>query len=313
MDSIKTIRAVERAFAVLHALQAMPLGATLIELQHATGLSGPTLLRMLKTLIGLNAVSRSMTDQRYRNSVQLHVLARGIHPLDRLADIAAPFLDQLCQQIEWHSDLLVHTGDDDFMTVLESNLRKSRFYVRRRRGRVRVNLLASASGLAFLSALPDARRRALVLAARSGRDLHNAKVIALNDLERHAMQARLLGYALRHPVYRGGGYDTAARDDALQAVAVPVQVAGRVLGALNVNWNRAAFTAKQMVERHLDALRAAAACIADAAHAQGLLADLTNLEPAAKPQGRTAEPDPRQAARAGALSAAVAEARIGTK
>src|SRR5690606_30234652 len=122
--------------------QAMPLGATLIELQHATGLSGPTLLRMLKTLIGLNAVSRSMTDQRYRNSVQLHVLARGIHPLDRLADIAAPFLDQLCQQIEWHSDLLVHTGDDDFMTVLESNLRKSRFYVRRRRGRVRVNLLA---------------------------------------------------------------------------------------------------------------------------------------------------------------------------
>ena len=153
MESVKTIRAVERAFEVLRALQAMPQGAALIELQAATGLSGPTLLRMLKTLILVQAVRRSTTDQRYRNSVQLQGLTRGMEPTERLADVAAPWLDSLCQQVEWPSDLVVHQGDDDFMVVLESSLRQSRFYVRRRRGRVRVNLLGSAGGTAFLTGL----------------------------------------------------------------------------------------------------------------------------------------------------------------
>ena len=280
MESVKTIRAVERAFDVLRALQAQPDGATLIELQAATVLSGPTLLRMLKTLIAAGVVRRSMTDQRYRNSVQLQVLAHAIAPVDRLADVAAPWLDQLCQQVEWPSDLVIHLGDDDFMTVLESNLRQSRFYVRRRYGRVRVNLLASAAGSAFLSALGDERRQALVRAARAGRDIHNAKVIALNDVEVRVEEARRRGYAPRHDVYRGGGYNGAARDDALHAIAVPIIGSGKLLGALNINWNRAAFSEKEMVRRHLPALRRAAGGIAEAAIDNGLLADLPGLEKA---------------------------------
>ncbi|MGA0569823.1 helix-turn-helix domain-containing protein [Variovorax sp. VNK109] len=278
MESVKTIRAVERAFDVLRALQAQPDGATLIELQSATGLSGPTLLRMLKTLIAAGVVRRSMTDQRYRNSVQLQVLAHAIAPADRLADVAAPWLDQLCQQVEWPSDLMVHVGDDDFMMVLESNLRQSRFYVRRRYGRIRVNLMASAAGSAFLSALTPERRMALVRAARSGRDVHNAKAIALNDAQARVEEARRRGYASRHPVYRGGGYNGAARDDSLQAIAVPIIGQGQVLGALNINWNRAAFTEREMVRRHLPALQKAAQGIAADAVANGLLADLPGLE-----------------------------------
>ncbi len=53
MDSVKTIRSVERAFAVLQALGEAPQGATLVQLAASTGLSGPTLLRLLKTLIGV--------------------------------------------------------------------------------------------------------------------------------------------------------------------------------------------------------------------------------------------------------------------
>lgn len=278
MESVKTIRAVERAFDVLRALQATPDGATLIELQTATGLSGPTLLRMLKTLIAAGVVRRSMTDQRYRNSVQLQVLANAIAPCDRLADVAAPWLDQLCQKVEWPSDLMIHMGNDDFMLVLESNLRKSRFYVRRRPGRVRVNLLASAAGSAFLAALTAERRHALVLAARTGRDIHNAKAIALNDTESRVAQARRLGYSARHPVYRGGSYNGVTRDDSIQAIAVPVFAQGHVLGALNINWNRAALTEKEMVRKHLPALRRAADGIANAAIEAGVVTDLPCLE-----------------------------------
>ena len=281
MESVKTIRAVERAFEVLQALQRRPDGATLVELQAATALSGPTLLRMLKTLIAVKAVRRSMIDQRYRNSVQLKVLTRGMHPLDRLGDAAAPWLDRLCQQVEWPSDLAVHAGDDDYLMVLESSLRQSRFFVRRSRGRVRVNLLGSAAGSAFLAALPPERRAELVAAARHGRDVHNAKAIAANDLERRVAQAQARGYAARHPLYRGGSYNLEPRDDALHAIAVPILCAGRVIGALNINWNRAAMTEKQMVSRNLQALCEAAAGIAADVAEQGVLDELDGAEPAA--------------------------------
>lgn len=278
MESVKTIRAVERAFDVLRALQDMPGGATLAELAAATGLSGPTLLRMLKTLMVVKAVHRSTTDRRYRNSVHLQVLTRSVHPHDRLGDVAAPWLDQLCQQVEWPSDLAVHSGHNDFMAVLESSLRQSRFYVRRTRGRVRVNLLGSAAGMAYLAALTYGRRTELVDAARNGRDVHNAMVIAAGDLEQRVDQARRRGYASRHPLYRGGSYNGNPKDDALDAIAVPILRHGRVFGALNINWNRAAMTEREMVRRNLGALRAAATGIAAAAAEQDLLGSLPGLE-----------------------------------
>lgn len=274
MDSVKTIRAVERAFDVLAALQRMPDGATLTELRALTGLSGPTLLRLLKTLIGVKAVRRSMTDERYRNAIQLNILAGATTPMDRFADIAAPWLDRLCQQAEWPSDLAIHRGDDDCMMVLESSLRQSRFFVRRSFGRVRVNLLGSAAGTAFLSGLSVRRRDALVRACRSGRDVHNLGVIAANDLEPRVEAARALGYASRHRLYRGGSYNAVARDDALHAIAVPIVAGQLVLGALNINWNRAAMTEAQMVRRHLRHLQATAEGIGMDAARLGLLDDL---------------------------------------
>lgn len=289
MKSVKTIRAVERAFDVLQALQRMPRGATLVELKTATGLSGPTLLRMLKTLIELKAVRRSMMDQRYRNSVQLKVLTRGMHPVDRLADAAAPWLDTLCQQVEWPSDLAIHSGEDDYMMVLESSLRQSRFFVQRTGGRVRVNLFGSAAGSAFLSALTPQRRSELVEAARAGRDIHNRQVIALDELERRVAQIQDRGYAARHPVYRGGSYNGEPRDDALNAIAVPIIGDGKVLGALNINWNRAAMTEKEMVRRHLSVLQEAARGIAANASEQGVLDELPNMEDA---QQSSASPPP---------------------
>lgn len=281
MESVKTIRAVERAFQVLEALQRLPAGATLAELQVATGLSGPTLLRLLKTLIALGAVRRSMADQRYRNSIQLTVLTRAMAPVERFADVAAPWLDKLCQQAEWPSDVVVHSGDDDYMLVLESSLRQSRFYVRRKPGRVKVNLLGSAAGSAFLSALAPQRRRQLVAAARRGRDIHNASVIAAGGIEERMAQARERGYAARHPSYRGGSYNGVPRDDSLDAIAVPIVAGDRVLGALNINWNRAAMTEKEMVRKNLRRLQATARGIAADAMKHGVLDELAGTEPAA--------------------------------
>ena len=280
MESVKTIRAVERAFEVLRVMQDMPQGASLVELQRATGLSGPTLLRMLKTLMAVNAVHRGMTDQRYRPSVQLQALAGGTAPTERLAEIAAPWMDRLCEAVEWPSDLAIHTANEPFMRVLETSIRQSRLYVRRKGGRTRVNLFGSAAGSAFLAALPRPRREELAQAVRGGRDVHNANALAAGDLEARVARARERGYAARHRVYRGGAFNGPPRDDRLDAIAVPVIHSGLLIGALNINWNRAAMPEAEMVRRHLRALQDAAFGIAAAAAAHGLLQALPCVEAA---------------------------------
>lgn len=278
MESVKTIRAVERAFAVLRALQEARSGATLAELQAATRLSGPTVLRLLKTLQGVHAVRRGLYDQRWRNSLRLDGLTRGLSAVERLADIAAPWLDDLCAQVRWPSDLAVHFGDDDSMTVLESTLRQSAYFVRRSAGAVRVNLLMSAVGTAFLSQLPPTRCRSLVDAARAGADCHNKSAIAAGDLQRRLVRAREAGYASRHQLYLGGPYNGEAADDRLASIAVPLACDGRVYGAVNINWNRRAMTEARMVESHLAQLQAVAAGILTDAASHGLLQRLEGEE-----------------------------------
>lgn len=268
MSGARTVRAVERAFLVLRALEDTPHGSTLVQLEEATKLSGPTLLRLLATLEKLQAVRRGLYDRRWRNSVRLRSLG-AVGAVERFAEIAAARLDELCTLARWPSDVAVHFGNDDFMTVLESTLRRSPFYVRRVKPG-RVNLLMSAMGTAYLAHLPASRCRALVRAARVGRDVHNHSAIAAGDLSMRLAQARGLGYSTRHPLFLGGKYNEPARDDRTRSIAVPILSDGNVYGAVNINWNRQASSEEAMASRHLEQLRNIARSIADEARDLGV-------------------------------------------
>lgn len=269
VSSTKTVRAVERAFLILRALEDAPQGSTLVELEEATKLPGPTLLRLLATLENLQAVRRGLYDRRWRNSVGLRSLTRGVGAIERFAEIAATRLDELCSLVRWPSDVAVHFGNDDFMTVLESTLRRSPLYVRRVKPG-RVNLLMSAVGTAYLAHLPASRCRALVRAARAGTDVHNHSAIAAGDLSKRLAQARTLGYATRHRLYLGGKYNEPARDDRTHSIAVPILSEGNVYGAVNINWNRYSSSEEMMASRHLEQLHYIAESIAGEARDLGV-------------------------------------------
>jgi IclR family mhp operon transcriptional activator len=270
--STKTIRAVERAFLVLHTLEDTPQGSTLVELEEATKLPGPTLLRLLATLENEQAVRRGLYDRRWRSTVRLRSLTRGVGAIERFAAIAATRLEELCSLVRWPSDVAVHLGNDDFMTVLESTLRRSPFYVRRVKPG-RVNLLMSAVGTAYLAHLPAARCRALVRTARAGTDLHNHSAIAAGDLSKRLARARTLGYATRHRLFLGGKYNEPARDDRTYSIAVPILNEGAVYGAVNINWNRYSDSEEEMATRHLEHLHYVAKSIADEARDLGVFAE----------------------------------------
>jgi IclR family mhp operon transcriptional activator len=275
-ESVKTIRSVERAFEVLHALRELK-DASVAELETKTGLSRPTLLRILKTLMEMGAVRRGLKDRRFRNRVFLNDFTEQYTPGDQLADIAAPFLERLCSIVQWPSMIGVY-GDDnlgDYMLALESTATMTRFYVNRL-NKKRVNLLMSAQGGAFLAQLEPLQLDLVVEHVRhSTRDHYNLLAIALGDLEARLDRVRERGYALRHPQYLGGTYNGVPTDDGMNTFAVPLIGHGKVFGAATISWNRRAMTAEQAIENHLSELQKAAKGIAIDAEMRGIVDYLT--------------------------------------
>jgi IclR family mhp operon transcriptional activator len=272
-ESVKTIRAVERTFEVMHALRELK-DASIAELEEKTGLPRPTLLRILKTLMEVGAVRRGLKDRRFRNRVFLDDFTEQHTPGDRLADIAAPLLERLCAVVHWPSTVGVYGDRDagDYMQSIETTSGITPFYVSRL-NKKRVNLLMSAQGGAFLAHLDQTQLSVILEHVRShSRDHYNLLAIAAGDLEARLEQVRQSGYALRHPRYIGGAYNGAAGDDGMNTMAVPLIGGGRVFGAATISWNRKAMTPQQAVENHLAELQKTAAAISHEAELRGIVA-----------------------------------------
>src|SRR5262249_29696191 len=93
----RAMRALERGLRVLEALEANQI-SSLHALHVATGISKPSLLRVLNTLEEFRLVSRRLGDGRYRASTSLTRRPRRHARYDRVAEAAAPVLDRLCQR-----------------------------------------------------------------------------------------------------------------------------------------------------------------------------------------------------------------------
>jgi len=75
MGTSTTIRGLERGLKVLQALQYNPI-SSLHDIYLETGISKPSLLRILNTLEKSGLISRRLADGRYRISANLSHLAR---------------------------------------------------------------------------------------------------------------------------------------------------------------------------------------------------------------------------------------------
>jgi hypothetical protein len=105
----ETIRGLQRGLQVMQVLQVSSI-ASLNDIYRATRISKPSLLRILKTLEHAGLVSRRLADGHYRfSSFTGAVRKRDAH--ERVAEAAAPVLDELCQKVKWPSDLLVPAGN----------------------------------------------------------------------------------------------------------------------------------------------------------------------------------------------------------
>lgn len=251
---MKPVRALDRGLQVLEAIQRMG-EASLNALHLETGLDRATIMRMLKTLEARGYARRTLGSARYRTSIRVQTFARPGDGASILAEVAAPFLDRLCQEIIWPSDIAHYT--DGVMEIVETSRLRSPILLNRLMLGTQVDLLRSALGQICLAvAAPEERQR--MVAAYSaitlpGNKLAPARIAAIIE------EARQRGYGVRFTGYFSEGLGSTLP---LSAIAVPILAHGRVAGALNVVWVAKAGGLADIEKQCLGPLRDTARAIA---------------------------------------------------
>jgi IclR family acetate operon transcriptional repressor len=102
------LQSVDRAFAILEALAAGPLGVS--ELARRVGLPKSTTARFLAALQDQHAVEQ-LANGSYHVGPRIRHLARGQQPAQRLVEIARPFLAGLAAATGAVGNLIIPDGD----------------------------------------------------------------------------------------------------------------------------------------------------------------------------------------------------------
>jgi IclR family transcriptional regulator, mhp operon transcriptional activator len=260
MPESETMRGLKRGLRVLEALQSNPI-SSLHDLYLATGISKPSLLRVLQTLERFGLVTRRLGDGRYRASTGLTRRPRSQARHERVAEAAAPVLDRLCHRISWPSDMMVPAGDH--MVIAETSQTQTPFLIKAGGIGSPVNWLLSAVGRVYLAYCPDKEREEILQRLRKSDQFVDRLAHEPKRLEKILVETRQRGYGLRDPGFVGGFYGAPPQDDGLAAIAVPLLDRSRVHGAINILWVKTAFTIEDFAARHLADLRTAAREIVD--------------------------------------------------
>jgi IclR family mhp operon transcriptional activator len=249
MDSTRPIRALMRGLDALTVLNLHD-GATVSEVAEEIRLPRTTVYRILETLCDSGFAFRDTVDERYRLTIQVRGLSAGFDDETWVTQIARPLLAALSEQIVWpvHLSTLSGTG----MLLREATDHQSPFATERLSAGVRLPLLASAAGRAYLAFCSTAQAEALIdILTRSARD-EDRLARERADLNRILSDIKSAGFASTQRHRRLADEIT---------LSVPVPLNDRSLAILSARFLASALPLKLGVERFLPKLRHCAAKI----------------------------------------------------
>jgi IclR family mhp operon transcriptional activator len=258
---VKTIRALDRGLEVLQVLLASS-ACSLRDLHKATRLSKATLTRILMTLAQRGLVWQRLADGAWVPSHTLRTNAARVGEDDELLEVSGPILESLCERVKWPSVLAVPRLT--WMEVVETNSPRAYFHeVHLGPVGYRVHMLQSSTGRAYLAHCSAAEREAVLQRLQHSNDPADAVAKETALIERVLEQTRRQGYGQRE-LHFGGYYSKGGpdADPAYTSIAVPICLAERVIGCVNLTWIARAATANEIAARHLADLKDAAAAIA---------------------------------------------------
>ncbi len=239
----KPIRSFARGLALLEALNRLG-SATALVLAREAKIPRATAYRLLRTLEDAGYVGRRGADDSFILLMAVRRLADGFEDAQWIVETAGPALQDLTTRIAWPCDISTLAGLK--MLIRDTTHRTAPLSIDRNMVGRALPILATASGLAYMSAAPVQERRTLLdLLARSG-DPHDSMARNPADVARLLTAARRRGYGLRQggPIWPHTG-----------AVALPIRVGSRVLGCISTIWMARVVDAREGVRTCLPHLR----------------------------------------------------------
>jgi IclR family transcriptional regulator, mhp operon transcriptional activator len=242
-ESTRPVRALNRGLEVLTELNRLERAA-INTLAAAAGLPRTTTYRILETLRLAGYVERDAHDDCYRPTIMVRALSDGFDDEALVAHIAKPLLAALGEQIVW--PVAVATPSGSTMMIRETTDASSPLALEQYSAGVRVPMLASAAGRAYLAFCPPAQRDALldVLARSSLPEDRLAR--NRTDVERLLSETRTQGYGIAH---------RARRVSEETSLAIPVRAKDRILATVTVRYAASAVPLRTAVEQFLPKMR----------------------------------------------------------
>lgn len=242
-DSTRPVRALNRGLEVLTELNRLERAA-INTLAAAAGLPRTTTYRILETLRLAGYVERDAYDDCYRPTIMVRALSDGFDDEALLAHIAKPLLAALGVQIVW--PVAVATPSGGAMMIRETTDATSPLALEQYSAGVRVPMLASAAGRAYLAYCAPSQRDALLeMLARSSLPEDR---LARNrvEVDRLLNETRTQGFGMAH---------RARRVSEETSLAIPVRTKDRILATVAVRFAASAVSLRTAVEQFLPKMR----------------------------------------------------------
>jgi IclR family mhp operon transcriptional activator len=249
-DSIyREVRGLSRGLAVLRALNGLPGGiGTVAELARLTSLHRTTVKRILETLRTEGMAHLKDEGTSYVLGFEVRRLSEGYVAADWIDRIAAPAMRAHLRMLSWPSDLA--TPDAGFMIVRESTHRASLLSQHRATIGIRIPMLVSAIGRAWLAWCDDDEREATLAFLRDRADSIGAMARDDAYVKKVLRETRKRGYAINRGEW--------AAESSVTAIAFPIRANGHAVGAINLVLQTGVVSEREISTRYVRLLRALA-------------------------------------------------------
>ena len=203
----ESIRAVERALDVLMCFTNQTPELTMTQISDLIGINKSTVHRLLATLEGKRFVERDAVTGVYKPGIRLLQMAFLTMEHNDLRRLAAPFLENLCNQVRENVNLSILDGADVvYVDAIESS---QRVKLAAAPGQ-RLPAFCTASGKAILAFLPEENIKRIL---ESGMPEYTQNTLTSPELFwENISHVRELGFAISIQEF----------EDGINAIAAPI-------------------------------------------------------------------------------------------
>ena len=213
----KPVNALVRGLRVLVAANEIQ-APTVAELVRRSRLPKATVIRLIQTLVHDGYLEESGDAEGYRVTAKVRNLSRALVERTPIAQLVQPLLDGLAGRVKWPSEFFLAEGRSVVIEVSNRSAAPIKLNLFEHR---RFPMVASATGLACLSALPEADAARIIRESVADGTLPGT----IADCLALVATARRRGYALwEYPSLAPG----------LRMASIPVHAGGRVIGGLSL-------------------------------------------------------------------------------